>query len=97
MSRFVRASKVRHVFAQPDKGEDQYLDLRLSTGTGDHNYIKASGDGVWRLFYVTQVWRAGRAGLAGRCWVAPGAHCLFSAPTASSVCRAALPIHRPRS
>lgn len=42
MSKFVRASKVRHVFCQPDKSEHQYHDLRLATGTGDHNYIKAN-------------------------------------------------------
>ena len=42
MSRFVRQSKVRHVFCQPEKPENQYLDLRLSSATGDHNYIKAN-------------------------------------------------------
>eukprot|EP00612_Vaucheria_litorea_P006250 CAMPEP_0171481192 /NCGR_PEP_ID=MMETSP0946-20130122/6578_1 /TAXON_ID=109269 /ORGANISM="Vaucheria litorea, Strain CCMP2940" /LENGTH=441 /DNA_ID=CAMNT_0012012675 /DNA_START=177 /DNA_END=1502 /DNA_ORIENTATION=- len=42
MSRFVRASKVRHVYCQPAKPEDQYSNFRLSTATGDHNYIKAN-------------------------------------------------------
>lgn len=42
MSRFVRASKVRHVFCQPEKPENQYHDIRLSTSTGDHNYIKGN-------------------------------------------------------
>ena len=42
MSRFVRQSKVRHVFCQPEKPENHYLDLRLSSATGDHNYIKAN-------------------------------------------------------
>eukprot|EP00514_Thraustochytrium_sp_LLF1b_P002945 CAMPEP_0184519094 /NCGR_PEP_ID=MMETSP0198_2-20121128/6438_1 /TAXON_ID=1112570 /ORGANISM="Thraustochytrium sp., Strain LLF1b" /LENGTH=442 /DNA_ID=CAMNT_0026909577 /DNA_START=276 /DNA_END=1604 /DNA_ORIENTATION=- len=42
MSRFVRQSKVRHVYCQPSKPEDQYSNIRLSTATGDHNYIKTN-------------------------------------------------------
>eukprot|EP00516_Mucochytrium_quahogii_P003985 CAMPEP_0203759522 /NCGR_PEP_ID=MMETSP0098-20131031/12565_1 /ASSEMBLY_ACC=CAM_ASM_000208 /TAXON_ID=96639 /ORGANISM=" , Strain NY0313808BC1" /LENGTH=439 /DNA_ID=CAMNT_0050652531 /DNA_START=104 /DNA_END=1423 /DNA_ORIENTATION=- len=42
MSRFVRASKVRHVYCQPSKPEEHYSNIRLSTATGDHNYIKAN-------------------------------------------------------
>lgn len=42
MSRFVRASKVRHVYADAAKDEDCYTGLKLSTATGDHNYIKAN-------------------------------------------------------
>mmetsp|Transcript_5170 Transcript_5170/g.6885 ORF Transcript_5170/g.6885 Transcript_5170/m.6885 type:complete len:446 (+) Transcript_5170:63-1400(+) len=42
MSRFVRHSKYRHVFGEPLKQEHQYLNLRLSSSTGDHNYIKAN-------------------------------------------------------
>ncbi len=36
-SRIVRASKFRHVFAEPAKTDDCYLDLELSPVTGDHN------------------------------------------------------------
>jgi len=42
MSRFVRASKVRHVFAEQPKKDAIYENFRLSTATGDHNYIKAN-------------------------------------------------------
>jgi coronin-1B/1C/6 len=42
MSRFVRASKVRHVYCKPPKDEKNYKGFRLSTAQGDHNYIKAS-------------------------------------------------------
>lgn len=42
MSRFVRASKVRHVFCKAPKDDQNYKGFRLSTATGDHNYIKAS-------------------------------------------------------
>lgn len=42
MSRFVRASKVRHVFCKPPKADQAYSGFRLSTATGDHNYIKAN-------------------------------------------------------
>lgn len=42
MSRFVRASKVRHVYCQPEKAENQWHNLRLSSATGDHNYIKGN-------------------------------------------------------
>jgi len=38
----VRASKVRHVYAQQPKKEFCYTGFRLSTATGDHNYIKAN-------------------------------------------------------
>lgn len=42
MSRFVRQSKVRHVYAQPSKSDENFTNIRLSTATGDHNYIKAN-------------------------------------------------------
>lgn len=42
MSRFVRASKVRHVYAEEPKTEQCYSDIRLSTATGDQNYIKGN-------------------------------------------------------
>eukprot|EP00924_Labyrinthula_sp_SR-Ha-C_P009550 augustus_masked-scaffold_2-processed-gene-27.16-mRNA-1 protein AED:0.05 eAED:0.05 QI:0/-1/0/1/-1/1/1/0/450 len=42
MSRFVRASKVRHVYAKNPKADENYSNFRLSTAIGDHNYIKAN-------------------------------------------------------
>jgi len=36
-SRIVRASKFRHVFAEPEKTDNCYSDLELSPVTGDHN------------------------------------------------------------
>jgi coronin-1B/1C/6 len=42
MSRFVRQSKVRHVYCQTPKPDNTYMDLRLSSATGDHNYIKGN-------------------------------------------------------
>jgi len=42
-SRFVRASRFRHVFAEPAKPELHYTDLDLSPVTGDHSYIKGNG------------------------------------------------------
>ena len=36
MSSFVRASKFRHVFCEPTKIDQQYTNLRLSTGTTYH-------------------------------------------------------------
>lgn len=43
MSKFVRQSKVRHLFAQEPKPEETYQNFKLSTATGDHNYIKGNG------------------------------------------------------
>lgn len=42
MSRFVRASKVRHLFAEEPKSEKKFTEIRLSPVTGDHQYIKAN-------------------------------------------------------
>lgn len=42
MSRFVRQSKVRHVFANEPKPEECFHNFKLSTATGDHNYIKGN-------------------------------------------------------
>jgi len=42
MSNFVRASKFRHVFADPPKPETSYVGFRLATVTGEQTYIKAS-------------------------------------------------------
>lgn len=41
-SRFVRASRFRHVFAETVKPELHYSDLDLSPVTGDHNYVKGN-------------------------------------------------------
>ena len=37
MSKIVRVSKFRHVYAEPWKLENNFLDLELSPVTGDHN------------------------------------------------------------
>jgi coronin-1B/1C/6 len=42
MSTFVRASKFRHVFCDPPRPEAVYSNLRLSTTTGEQNYIKCN-------------------------------------------------------
>nr|CCA14783.1 coroninlike protein putative [Albugo laibachii Nc14] len=42
MSQFVRASKFRHVYFEPAKLEKCYTNLRLSTTTGEQNYIKGN-------------------------------------------------------
>jgi coronin-1B/1C/6 len=62
MSKFVRASKVRHLFCQPDKKEETFFGLDLATTTGDHNYIKANSK-----FFAT----ATRAGGGGAMVVVP--------------------------
>lgn len=43
MSTFVRASKFRHVYCDPPRLDATYQNLRLSTATGEQNYIKANG------------------------------------------------------
>jgi len=60
MSKFVRQSKVRHAYCNDPKPEDTYSNFKLSTATGDHNYIKgnalyfafgiASGGGALGVF-----------------------------------------------
>lgn len=42
MSTFVRASKFRHVFCDPPRPDATWQNLRLSTVTGEQNYIKAN-------------------------------------------------------
>jgi len=42
MSKFVRQSKVRHLFAVDPKPEFTWQNFKLSTATGDHNYIKGN-------------------------------------------------------
>mmetsp|Transcript_13550 Transcript_13550/g.26917 ORF Transcript_13550/g.26917 Transcript_13550/m.26917 type:complete len:438 (+) Transcript_13550:33-1346(+) len=42
MSHFVRASKFRHVFCDPPKPQDCWTGFRLSTATGEQNYINCS-------------------------------------------------------
>jgi len=43
MASFIRVSKYKHVFCDPPKPADTFQSLRLSTVTGDQNYIKANG------------------------------------------------------
>ena len=40
MSKFVRTSKVRHLFGKEQKAEQMVTDVRVGRGTGDHQYIK---------------------------------------------------------
>jgi coronin-1B/1C/6 len=42
MSSFVRSSKFRHVFCDPARPDTTFQNLRLSTVTGEQNYIKAN-------------------------------------------------------
>jgi len=42
MSSFVRASKFRHVYCDPPRVDSTFQNLRLSTVTGEQNYIKAN-------------------------------------------------------
>lgn len=43
MASFLRVSKYKHVYCDPPKPADTFQSLRLSTVTGDQNYIKANG------------------------------------------------------
>ena len=42
MAQFIRASKYKHVFCDPPRPDATFQNLRLSTVTGDQNYIKAN-------------------------------------------------------
>lgn len=42
MSRFVRASKFRHVYGTPAKRDGCYDNLRISTNAWDTNVVKAN-------------------------------------------------------
>jgi coronin-1B/1C/6 len=42
MSSFVRSSKYRHVFCDPARPDGTWQNIRLSTVTGEQNYIKAN-------------------------------------------------------
>lgn len=42
MSHFVRQSKYRHVYSDPPKHDDCWTGFRLSTATGEQQYIKAN-------------------------------------------------------
>ena len=42
MSSFVRASKFRHVYCDTPRPDATFQNLRLSTVTGEQNYIKAN-------------------------------------------------------
>eukprot|EP01041_Mallomonas_annulata_P007777 gene7777-15913_t len=44
MSHFVRASKFRHVYCDPPRVDSTFQTLRLSTVTGEQNYIKANSN-----------------------------------------------------
>ena len=61
MSRFVRASKYRHVFGKAEKPENCYLDVKLSRNAWDQNYV----DGNLKYFAVA--WESG----GGACAVIP--------------------------
>jgi len=50
MSSFVRASKFRHVYCDPPRPDSTFQNLRLSTVTGEQNYIKANS-----LFFAVGV------------------------------------------
>ena len=50
MSTFVRASKFRHVFCDPPRIDATFQPLRVSTATGEQNYIKANS-----LFFATGI------------------------------------------
>lgn len=42
MAGVVRASKFRHVYADPPRPDTTFQNFRLSTVTGEQNYIKAN-------------------------------------------------------
>ena len=42
MSHFVRASKFRHIYVEPCKADKSYSNIKLSTATGEQNYIKGN-------------------------------------------------------
>lgn len=42
MSTFVRASKFRHIFCDPPRPDAIFSNLRVSTVTGEQQYIKAN-------------------------------------------------------
>ena len=42
MAQFIKQSKFRHVFCDQPRTEAQFTNFRLSTVTGEQNYIKAN-------------------------------------------------------
>lgn len=42
MSTFIRASRFRHVYCEHPRMDATFQNLRLSTVTGEQNYIKAN-------------------------------------------------------
>ncbi|KAG6891135.1 hypothetical protein C0992_010430 [Termitomyces sp. T32_za158] len=56
MSRFVRASKYRHVFGQPAKKEYGYENIKVTSSAWDTNFISASGQ------YISVNWNASGGG-----------------------------------
>ncbi len=61
MSRFVRASKYRHVFGKPEKPENCYTGITLSRNAWDTNYIAANP------VFMAVAWETG----GGACAVIP--------------------------
>ncbi|KNZ74954.1 Coronin-like protein crn1 [Termitomyces sp. J132] len=56
MSRFVRASKYRHVFGHPAKKEYGYENIKVTNSAWDTNFISASGQ------YISVNWNASGGG-----------------------------------
>ncbi|KIM38103.1 hypothetical protein M413DRAFT_250886 [Hebeloma cylindrosporum] len=56
MSRFVRASKYRHVFGQPSKKEHGIENVKVTNSAWDTNIISASGQ------YISVNWNASGGG-----------------------------------
>eukprot|EP00616_Rhizochromulina_sp_CCMP1243_P006562 CAMPEP_0118965132 /NCGR_PEP_ID=MMETSP1173-20130426/2724_1 /TAXON_ID=1034831 /ORGANISM="Rhizochromulina marina cf, Strain CCMP1243" /LENGTH=451 /DNA_ID=CAMNT_0006913701 /DNA_START=40 /DNA_END=1395 /DNA_ORIENTATION=- len=59
MSHFVRASKYRHIFVEAPKTEQIFHDIRLSSTTGEQQYIKANA----KFFAVGLVGGGGPVGI----------------------------------
>ena len=61
MSKFVRSSKVRHLFGKEQKAEEMVTDVRVGRGTGDHQYIKGN----------SKFWACAAQGAGGTLYVVP--------------------------
>jgi hypothetical protein len=59
-SRIVRASKFRHVFAEPARQDATYQDLELSPVTGDHNVSRATRKAGWTRSCMGSEWLPAR-------------------------------------
>ena len=84
MSTFVRASKFRHVFCEHPRMDATFQNLRLSTVTGEQNYIKANP-----LFFAVgvQVGYSKNPGIFWRTRLRPLSlsHCLTNNPLPNHV------------